>query len=868
MQSHTTPAISMSASRTTNVSPHAEQAKANEGSDIGGVGSIMARIQSAGLSAEQRRQLATLLLADGSQTASDDVNGTSAGVGPAKRKADDDSASDSASGRDSKKPNVRFAADDDSDMVIDDSAAAVHTHHSIIMPTKPKSKAVGPSYFDLIKAAILALKERGGSSRQVINKFVSAKKGAGFKSAVFNKALRTAVDAKKLVQAKGSYKLAAAAKKAAPKKKKAAPKKKATIAVAAKAAAAEMDCIDLSEDMDEEGSAMSATAATCTIKVKPDPSAQRYVKAEVKAKNAPLPAWAAVVSPSVSDQGSEDAARTGAARQAALQAARQEAAALRPQVRALKARKRWNNGDLARAIGDKGNGDKGNWQMVCTWQKNTATDSLALTTSKLRALLEREEAVEVEEVVVDLVVTICERTQEQQQQQQQQQQQPPVRPSGVAFQRIDCASGIRSNSCRAWTGNDTPVPETGYGAQKNRCRGDTEARLAGHLPLQLQLTEEGQSLGLPALHRACYGLQSVDGKHHYVNGYPHHYGYPVNTDSMTRARQAEILKFDGFHAMPTVGATALYHWLLMGWVYEVEHDATPECPQQRLSAFAVLEALRGLADPESNDFNDRCVHSIAVLPTHQPQQPQPQPGLLSLKLHVYFRKSLFGLSAHHTIQTMMRALTPAGRVAPVRQSPPSSNTLLPSPTPPNAGHAEYRYTLPSLMRMAESTGFATADRTLTAGYGSGKVPGLEVELRSYQAEALDWMLDRESCGTSREQTIPSSSPSSSSSATAPSSSSSSSTLVTGGSGSSSVGQNPAPLAGIGGLNGYFWEVREWADGGEYFYFPLCGQLMLARPPVTTGGLLAEEMGLGKTVEVIALIGTIHCTHTLCTTHYR
>ena len=81
------------------------------------------------------------------------------------------------------------------------------------MPTKPKSKAVGPSYFDLIKAAILALKERGGSSRQAINKFVSAKKGAGFKSAVFNKALRTAVDAKKLVQVKGSYKLAAAVKK-------------------------------------------------------------------------------------------------------------------------------------------------------------------------------------------------------------------------------------------------------------------------------------------------------------------------------------------------------------------------------------------------------------------------------------------------------------------------------------------------------------------------------------------------------------------------------------------------------------------------------------------------------------------------------
>ena len=65
---------------------------------------------------------------------------------------------------------------------------------------KPTKKATGPSYFDLIKSAIVALKERGGSSRQAINKFVSAKKGAGFKSGVFNKALKTAVEAKKLVQ--------------------------------------------------------------------------------------------------------------------------------------------------------------------------------------------------------------------------------------------------------------------------------------------------------------------------------------------------------------------------------------------------------------------------------------------------------------------------------------------------------------------------------------------------------------------------------------------------------------------------------------------------------------------------------------------
>ena len=99
------------------------------------------------------------------------------------------------------------------------------------MPTKPKKAAAGPSYADLIKSAIVALKERG-SSRQAINKFVSAKKGSNFKSGVFNRALKSGVEKGTLIQVKGSFKLAAAAKKAAkkkaPKKKKAAPKKKKT----------------------------------------------------------------------------------------------------------------------------------------------------------------------------------------------------------------------------------------------------------------------------------------------------------------------------------------------------------------------------------------------------------------------------------------------------------------------------------------------------------------------------------------------------------------------------------------------------------------------------------------------------------------
>ena len=79
---------------------------------------------------------------------------------------------------------------------------------------------------DQAKGAILALKDRTGSSLQAIKKYLNI---APDKNRFLNAGLAAGVKSGVLVKNKGSYKVAQAAKKAAPKKKKpAAKKKKAT----------------------------------------------------------------------------------------------------------------------------------------------------------------------------------------------------------------------------------------------------------------------------------------------------------------------------------------------------------------------------------------------------------------------------------------------------------------------------------------------------------------------------------------------------------------------------------------------------------------------------------------------------------------
>jgi SNF2 family DNA or RNA helicase len=58
-----------------------------------------------------------------------------------------------------------------------------------------------------------------------------------------------------------------------------------------------------------------------------------------------------------------------------------------------------------------------------------------------------------------------------------------------------------------------------------------------------------------------------------------------------------------------------------------------------------------------------------------------------------------------------------------------------------------------------------------------------------------------------------------------------------------------------GLNELFWEEWYFQDdlSRPYFFAPGLGELRLERPEQWRGGILSEEMGMGKTIEILALI---------------
>lgn len=215
---------------------------------------------------------------------------------------------------------------------------------------------------------------------------------------------------------------------------------------------------------------------------------------------------------------------------------------------------------------------------------------------------------------------------------------------------------------------------------------------------------------------------------------------------------------------------------------------------------AFVAALAGLNDRD-NDFRERCVHAVALVDVDQLVAAlQSTAAAVAVKAHVavYARRALFGLSAHPSVKAVVDYLAPAGQRFPCRAPMAEDATLTKSETPMSS------FTIKALLRDAESGGIATP-----AAF-AGECAVLGVELRPYQVQNVFWMLHQED-------------------------------------------QAATARTSVAGLNGYYWERRVFPDGGEWFYFPHGGHVLLEPPPVTGGGLLADEMGYGKTVSALALI---------------
>ncbi|KAF7002914.1 hypothetical protein CFC21_018320 [Triticum aestivum] len=162
---------------------------------------------------------------------------------------------------------------------------------------KPKKVAAGPShpaYFEMIKEAIAALKDRTGSSSVAIAKYIEEKHGkslpANFKK-MLSVQLRASASKGKLIKVKASYKLSDAAKKDAPK-----PKPKAKPAAPKAAAKPAMDAAKPKKKAAAKPKKAAAAAAgtkrkapekkTLVAKAKKSPAA----KAKAKPKTVRSPA--------------------------------------------------------------------------------------------------------------------------------------------------------------------------------------------------------------------------------------------------------------------------------------------------------------------------------------------------------------------------------------------------------------------------------------------------------------------------------------------------------------------------------------------------------------------------------------------------
>ena len=303
-------------------------------------------------------------------------------------------------------------------------------------------------------------------------------------------------------------------------------------------------------------------------------------------------------------------------------------------------------------------------------------------------------------------------------------------------------------------------------------------------------------------HRHGEGLETWN-----AEGEPGNYGGLVSVNRLYEALDAGDVVFDEPHAPRLVASLAA-----------AQHPRTSPWRVPLIRAVCVLDTeVEGTEDVDAKTKTGKRVLTFAA----------------------YANRLMFELIACDEIKFIVAHLTPSAPVAHAVTAPPARERMFELDADA-AGIGVDDFSLPGLLAAAVTQG----------GAADPQPPGLEVRMLDFQLQTLRWMRDQER----------------------------------------------APR----GLNGSFWEERRWADAedtvakddetecpasalsdasradadaasarsgrakrkrsrsgtraeGRFWYFPLAGELRLTEPPLCRGGMLCEEMGLGKTVEVLGLV---------------